>query len=562
MGWLGDILGKSEEGAAILEKAEPPPRGAKRPTSWTFNPEDLGYSLNGLAEVAMSTHPGTLGMDYHTLMAVSRVPVIGAIIQTRIQQVAEFAREQSDRFSPGFKIKQRDPKARGSRAKDKMMREITDMIMSAGGIYGIGGFEPTIRAMMRDSLTYDQCNFEVLRKRGGQIYGFVPVDASTIRKAKITESEQKRGQRDPRSAAYVQVVNNKVVNQYPADQMAWGIRRPRTWIEVSGYGYPELEELTRVITDLLNASTWNSVNFTNGIHTNTILSVRSTMNAEVFNAFQRHVTSMMSGVRNAKRVPIIQLNPEANEDIKPISLNASPKDAEFMSWMGYLIKIVCAVYLMDPAELGFVFGSEGQANSLVAQGPTERIVASKERGLRPLLGSLEHWLNEYVIYPYNSDFKLEFVGLNSLGEKDRSQIDAQTIRHFKTINEVRAEYDLEPLDTDVANMILDPTYISTVNAANMQKEMAEQQQQQGGMGMDGGFGMGGGFGEDPSPDWGSDQGFDAGFDMDGATQAMAMATERAIEDGKFIMKSDRTSKAKKVLVPRRDGETSFIVEVT
>ena len=54
-----------------------------------------------------------------------------------------------------------------------------------------------------------------------------------------------------------------------------------------------------------------------------------------------------------------------------------------------------------------------------------------------------------------------------------------------TINEVRARWDLEPLDTKAADMILDQTYINAVQQQEAQEEEAQDEEAQGEGGEDG-----------------------------------------------------------------------------
>jgi hypothetical protein len=224
---------------------------------------------------------------------------------------------------------------------------------------------------------------------------------------------------------------------------------------------------------------------------------------------------------------------------------------------------------MDPAELGFVFGSEGQTNSLVAQGPTERIIASKERGLRPLLRAVESWMNRWVIYEYNEDFTLDFVGLDSLSEKDRTQLDITTLRGFRTINEVRTEHDLPKLDSPVADMILDPTYIQQVTALQAQEQQAEMGGMPGMPGMEDGSEEGGELPEDMDeaqsgdtyadyPGMGKPL-FGDNNNMDDVTQNVAATTEKAIAEGRWDVEGALTGKRKTVLT--KAGVRAYIIEV-
>ena len=42
-------------------------------------------------------------------------------------------------------------------------------------------------------------------------------------------------------------------------------------------------------------------------------------------------------------------------------MHANNRDMEFTEWLYYLLKIATAVYQIDPSEINFTFGNEGQA---------------------------------------------------------------------------------------------------------------------------------------------------------------------------------------------------------
>jgi hypothetical protein len=408
-----------------------------------------------------TSHQGTRGMDYDLLRAMARIPVISSIIQTRCNQVAEFSAPQSDPYSVGFKIRVKDRRAEPTSEQRERINKITDWLLTCG--YGnefgyASTFDGFLRMLTRDSLMFDQACFEVVRNRVGHVIGMVPVDSSTIRRARPSDKEVKEGQRDWNSSAFVQVLHNKVVAEFNAEDLCFGVRRPRTWIYSQGYGYPELEELLKVLTYFLNAETYNAATFTNGIHVNSILAVKSKMSPQLFRAFKREFYSMLSGANQAKRTPILQLDPEANEEVNTVNLSASPEEMGYQQWMNYLIKMACALFQIDPAEIGFVYGAEGHSRSMNGESPESRITASRDKGLRPLLRSIEQWLNRWVISQLADDLELAFVGFDAQSEETKLKSDVQRVQYFMTINEIRAEYGLEPLERG-GDMILNPSYI-------------------------------------------------------------------------------------------------------
>jgi hypothetical protein len=562
--------GKDE--APVIEKAvkvEPMPE----PKAKFFDPVYAGSEYMG--EVPTEHHPGTAGLSYETLHNMARTPVIASILNTRIQQVAEFAAVQTSPYGIGFRVRLRDMRQKATKASEKKAAEIQHTLLRAGGEYGVGGFEPFLRSVMRDSLMYDQCNFEILKNRGGKVIGFVPVDAATMRRARPTKAELEAGRYSQSTARYVQVIDHKISHEFKADEMAWGVRRPRTWIHSQGYGFPELEELTRIVTYILNAETYNAVNFTNGIHASTILALKASLSQEQFRVFKRELTAMMHGPANAKRMPMVLLDPraDARQELQAVNLSQSNREMEYTQWNSYLIKIACSIYSMDPAELGFVFGNENQVSTITANGPSDRITASKERGLRPMLRALESWLNNWVIHPIDEDFSIDFVGFDAKSEEQKQQLDIAALKAYKTLNEVRAEHDLPPLDDEVGNLILEPSFLQVY----MQTMMA---QDEGGMpggeeGMPGG--EGGNFDDEADdlynqamalmnegqPEEAAEKAFNALLaagpgTVESATENLAKAVERGADQGylskegahkgKWVPMTDENNNVKAVMV--------------
>jgi len=452
-----------------------------------FNPLHMLGSLS--EQVAGDNHGGTLGLDYMTLQMMGRVPVISAIIGTRVGQMAEFCQPPEEETDLGFEVRLRDPEARAkgtSKAEKRQIKAATDWLLTCGDprIDPDATLEGFVSAVTRDSLIYDQACYELVRTRGGKLAGVKPVDAATIRRAQLTSGELDKKQRSIRSG-YVQTMNSQVMARFERDELHFGIRRPRTWIHANGYGYPELEELVRTITHLVNAETYNANNFTHGMHTAGILAIKSKMNPALFRAFRREFYSMLSGASNSKKTPIIQLDPDAKEEISSISMSNTNREMEYEKWIGWLLRIACAIFQMDPAELGFIYGAENQSNSLIQQGPGDKITASKERGLRPIHRKWEHWINRSVFAELWPELEIKFVGFDQDSRAAILERDQKLCKTFMTINEVRATRGLDPIDDPTADKILDPSYMST----SMQIE-SMQQDDGGGYGDEGDEGDG------------------------------------------------------------------------
>jgi HK97 family phage portal protein len=384
--------------------------------------------------------------SYAALRNIAQSPMIAAIIQTRANQIAEFATETAD-DNIGFEIQLKDKHRAPTEEEQRKMNELREFMKSCGSqpVDFELTFESFLRQIVRDSLIYDQANFEIIRNKKGEIVAFAPVDASTIRRSTMTQQEQAKGRRDPEGIHYIQIVNNKIVAEYKAKDLCFGIRRPRTSLELNGYGFPELEEAYQSLQNLYNAETYNASTFTNGISAAGLIAVKSKMNAKTFRAFRREFYQMLTGVNNSKRTPLIQLDPEANENIESINLSKSNQEMEYEKWVQYLMKTVCAIFQIDPAEIGFVFSAEGQTSSVFGTDPAQRVLMGQEKGLRPLVRSIEGWLNKWLINEINPAFEIKFIGLDSLSTKEKMMIKDSQLKYM-TINELRQLEDLKPLE--------------------------------------------------------------------------------------------------------------------
>jgi hypothetical protein len=460
----------------------------KSAMNYYYNPMDISNHMFPTADkngyYIEDHNVGKRKLTYDVLRNLASHPLIAAIIQTRVNQVAEFA-SKADEDGLGFKIYLKDPNNSPDEKQREEIRELTEFMRTCGDNDDFEmTFEHFLRQITRDSLIYDQCNFEIERNKKGKIVSFSPVDAATIRRSKLTEEEMRKGKRDKDGIHYVQVIDRKVTAEYKQKDLCFGVRRPRTDIYARGYGYPELEEVYSALSNIFNAEKFNEANFTNGISTSGIIAVKSKMNPKLFRAFRREFYQMLSGVDNAKRTPLIQLDPENDENLQSISLGSSNAEMEYQDWLHYLIKIICGVYQLDPSEIGFQFHVERVKNTLFTQDPFARVLLGREKGLRPLIRSLEVWINKYIVSQINPDYVLEFTGMDSISSLDKIKIEHHKMSYM-TINEIRHFHDLPPLeDGDIIGIHYASLKSSVINREGL--EVAED------------FGAGGG--ENISPD--------------------------------------------------------------
>lgn len=183
-------------------------------------------------------------------------------------------------------------------------------------------------------------------------------------------------------------------------------------------------------------------------------------------------------LHNSWRTPILNA-----EDVQWLNMQNSNREMEFSAYMDFIIKILCSIYSIDPIEVNFQYGNQGQKSSLNSQSNREKITESKERGLRPLIRFLSGIINRHIIWPINESFEFEFVGLDSMTREQWTDVNVKRVANFRTIDEIRAEDDYPPLPDGKGEMLMNPTW---VQYASQKDQMA----QQGAGGMPGQSGMG------------------------------------------------------------------------
>ena len=431
-------------------------------------------------------------------------PIISAIIQTRTNQVAAFSIPQENRWRMGYRIANRDKKKTIAGQAKKKAKELESFLSQCGfpetredspEDKKRDNLEQFLRLIVRDTLTFDAMAFEVIPRRNGIPAAMRAVDASSIRMLPDRTDKQvmvggspagqtlivnplfRQGERPNIKPAkypkYVQLVNGTPVAEFEEWEMAYGIRNPRTDILMNGYGFSEIEMLLPVITAHINADTYNRRFFSQGSSQKGILSFEGNVPPDQLDAFRRQWHQQCTGVANAWRTPIVAVGKESK--LNWISLHSTNKEMEWGKYIEYLVKSICAVYQIDPIEIGFDIskngsGEKGGGSSLGGQGQqVERANASKDKGLDPLLRFIAYMINEYVIWRIAPELEFEFVGLNATNEKDQLEMDTKQVTTYKTLNELRAEYDLPEIKTpeelkSIGDMVMSPTFVQALGS--------------------------------------------------------------------------------------------------
>lgn len=369
-------------------------------------------------------------------------------------------------------------------------------------------FDGILRALIRDSLTYDQYCVEKIPDREGNLHHFLPTDASTIRFSSpelanykkyevdngysllYPEQEIKALERndaldlDPKklednSYKFVQVIRGRIVRAFTEREMAMGIRNPQTNIYANGYSLSELETLLTQVTAHLNTENFNRSYHTQGFSAKGILHIKSPLSRRKLESLRIEWKHLVSGNRNSFQTPIIS----GVDEVKWIPLNQNHTDMEFQNWNNYLIKTICAGYQIDPLEIGFGMREEGgKVGGLAGDNSKVKLEFSKDKGLVPLLRNIEDFINKYIIAEIAPEYELRFVGIEEENLAEAVERQLKEVKFKKTVNEIREEANLLPID-GMDEIILDPNFLEAYSLFNphgqkMAKEAAADQNKQ------------------------------------------------------------------------------------
>lgn len=447
-------------------------------TSVFFDPNDLSGNGKGFKDSR-----GIL--SFETLRKMGDLWIIRAIVNTRIEQIQNFLHFSEDEQKEGFTIRRKkglfkDRDEEELSEEDKKKIENIVKFLERGGWTekwdNVDDLQTFVRKITFDSLTLDQLAFEIVRNRNWELNKFRAVDASMIRFLDSVDPRQRESLEDYRYKGYLPrycmvwdelILKNPITKEpilYYPWELGFGIRNKSSNIRRNGYGTSELETLVEIITWILWGMQYNGNFFSQGSQPKGFINVKNTnISNSTLNEFRQAWSQTMKGVQNSHRVPVIN-----GIDLEWIDLQKNNRDMEFNEWLKFLIIISCAVYRMDPTELGFQF--KDQAQIFGQDGQKQRLQHSREKGLKPLLIFLQNIITEYLVSELNEDFEFVFTGIEVEDEEAQVKLDKDKLEMgMVAMQDVFKKYSGREFDPE-NDIILNQVY-QTAQATKQQQEM-------------------------------------------------------------------------------------------
>ena len=447
-----------------------------------WNPSEIGFTGKGYRD------PNN-GVTFNTLNRMGDIFIIKAVINTRIEQVQNFLKYSNDDQKPGYKIRYKqtpgveaDVNTNKEMSKEDMRKvEYIVKFLEDGGENDKweceDNFQEFTRKVLNDSLRLDQLCFEVVRARNFEVKKYRAVDGALIRQLDTNDPRYSQMFEQFRWHGYLpryamvwdgQIIRHPVTNEYVAFypwELGYGIRNKTSNVLRNGYGCSELETLMEIVTWVLWGMQYNGNFFKQGSQPKGFINVKNqNIDGGTLNEFRQEWKQTMSTVYNSHKIPVIQ-----GIDLEWIDLQQTNRDMEFTEWIKCLMVLVCAVYRMDPSELGFQF--QDAARVWGQEGQRERLDHSKQKGLTPLLIFYQNILNKYIISEIDDRLELVFTGIEIEDESTQVDLDKKKSEAgFVSLEDMFEKYSGRKFNPE-KDTILNQVYQSAQQAKMMGGDM-------------------------------------------------------------------------------------------
>lgn len=289
--------------------------------------------------------------------------------------------------------------------------------------------------MLDDMLVYDGIVLWKNRTRGGEMLGLLNVDASTIR----IKVEEDGTLPQPPETAYVQFINGEVYERYTTKEMYYKIFNPRT---ATPYGLSPLESLIIGVDAALRSQMYNLSVLTEGSVPEGFYKLPPEMTVEAIKEFQTWFDLLMAG--NPKMQNRIKFMPGGQgSGFEPTK---KPSDMQFMELEKWLMKKTCAMFDVQPRDIGF---TDDVAN-VTDKGQHE---VGMQRGLIPTALFFKEFFDEIIRKDFGiKDLQFQWDGLQAVDEdfelrKQESEVKSGIV----TIDEIRMEQGKKPFGLEATS---------------------------------------------------------------------------------------------------------------
>lgn len=410
----------------------------------------------------------------------------GVILPIRARQGGLFARPRANRFDIGFAIyikpefQEKLTDEQKEKVKSDLVPQLRDLLLTCGSNDNVNdrhkrSFSQFFMEIIEDLLTFGAFAVEIRKNETGIFHSFRAVDAGTIYFTTQQKGDQKDMENLRETAAklltqleghkidipkfqndeytYVQVVDETPRQAFTDDELLYWSGTPSTDINRSGYPITPIERIVSAITTHINLTTHNKMYFLNGRAARNILVFKSeNLEESDVTSIKAQMVAHINSANAAHRMPVFGITPKDEINIVPME-GAGNRDMEFQYLADLNKRMIFAAYQMSPDEVAALsYLSRGTNSQSLSESNNEwKLVAARDTGLRPLLLSIEDFINTRLLPKINPEWaKMLQVSLEGLDadspEKEATRLQ-QDSELFLTMNDImeRVEKDAAPL---------------------------------------------------------------------------------------------------------------------
>lgn len=406
----------------------------------------------------------------------------GVILPVRARQGSLFARPRANRFDIGFTINLKPDiiskfsEAEQKKIKDNIIPKLRDILLNCGKTSGISDKDKrtlgqTFMEIIEDFLTFGAFAVEVRKDKVGDFHSFKAIDTGTIyfttkQKGEGQEAEniriaarklmsQLQGVKvdmptfEKDGYTYVQVIDDLPRQVFTDDELLYWSGAPSTDIQRSGYPITPIERVVSAITTHINLTTHNKMYFINGRATRNILVFKS-QNLEEgdITSIKSQMIAHINSSNAAFRMPVFGMEPTDELDVVPLEPSGS-RDMEFQYLADLNKRMIFAAFQMSPDEVSALsYLSRGTNSQALSESNNEwKLIASRDTGLRPLLLSIEDFINLRLLPKINKEWA-DLVQINLEGlDADSPEKEATRLQQdsaiFMTMNDIMERVEKE-----------------------------------------------------------------------------------------------------------------------
>jgi hypothetical protein len=290
-----------------------------------------------------------------------------------------------------------------------------------------------LRMLLEDLLVIDAPTLYPRFDNAGRLYALEPIDGATIKRVIDDDGRTPI----PPAPAYQQILKGLPAIDYTADELIYLPRNPRS---NRVYGYAPVEQIVMTVNIALRRQLHQLQYYTEGTVPEALIGVPETWTPDQIGQFQSYWDALLTDDtatrRHARFVP-------ATISKSFVQTKEAALKDEYDEW---LARIVCYAFSVSAQW------AVRAMNRATAQTAAEQ---AEDEGLAPLLawvkGALDRILRQCFQAP-----DLEFHWLEEQDEDSQAQAQVDQIylaAGVKTINEVRAEQGLAPVDGGEAPLV-------------------------------------------------------------------------------------------------------------